>query len=43
MDLDKKFIRSIPGPGTYDSTPRTFNKRGASLDKGQRPDLLNKT
>lgn len=44
VDYHSKYFSSIPGPGTYNQKAiRTFSTVGASLDKGEREKLLNKT
>lgn len=45
VDFHNKYFSSIPGPGTYEGgrATRTFSTVGASLDKGQREKLMNKT
>lgn len=45
LDYHSKYFSSIPGPGTYEGgrAVRTFSTVGASLDKGEREKLMNKT
>ena len=44
VDYPTKYLGGIPGPGTYDSRAiRTFSTMGASLDHGDKTQLLNKT
>ena len=44
VDFHHKFHSQIPGPGQYESRGRkTFSTLGASLDRGSKADIMNKT
>lgn len=44
VDFHHKFHSKIPGPGQYEERARkTFSTLGASLDRGSKADVMNKT